>query len=91
MGPLGRPWHPLKFEPACLHKMTDGGRVHKVIGEWIDFYNTGHRHPAPAGWTPAEAYAAGKPVDLMGKARNQPTSPQAQQPKLDMINRMRAA
>ena len=49
------------------------------IGDWIDFYNTERPHSALAGQTPAEAYGAGQPVDMVDKARALPTSPQAQQ------------
>ena len=49
------------------------------IGDWIDFYNTERPHSALAGQTPAKAYGAGQPVDMVDKARALPTSPQAQQ------------
>jgi hypothetical protein len=44
-----------------------------------------------SGQTPGEAYAAGKPVDMMDKAGALPTSPQAQQQQHDMTNRILAA
>ena len=43
------------------------------------------------GATPAEAYGAGQPVDMMDKASALPTSPQAQQQKQDVINKDLAA
>jgi hypothetical protein len=47
-----------------------------VIGQWIDFYNTERPHSALDGRTPAEAYSAGRPMDMMDKADALPTSPQ---------------
>jgi hypothetical protein len=44
-----------------------------------------------AGSTPAEAYVAGRPVDMMDSASALPTSPPAQQQQEDMINRILAA
>ena len=52
----------------------------RVIGEWIDFYNTERPHSALGGKTPAEAYRGAPPVDMMDKPLPAlPTSPQAQQ------------
>ena len=76
-----------------LSARTDGwlqGRA-GLIGEWIDFYNTERPHSALDGQTPAEAYGAGQPVDMMDKARTLPTSPQAQQQQQDVLNRILAA
>jgi hypothetical protein len=74
-----------------LPELTDGVRAERVIGEWIDFYNTERPHSALGGATPAEAYGAGQPVDMMDKASALPTSPQAQQQKQDVINKDLAA
>ena len=63
----------------------------RVIGDWIDFYNTARPHSALAGRTPAEAYGIGWPVDMMDKAHVLPTSPQVQQQQQDVINRVLAA
>ena len=63
----------------------------RVIGEWIDFYNTERPHSALAGTTPAEAYGAGRPVYMMDKASALPTSPPAQQQHKDVINKDLAA
>ncbi len=46
---------------------------------------------ALARQTPTEAYGAGRPVDLVDKARALPTSSQAQQQQRDVINRFLAA
>ena len=78
---IERLWRSLKYEAVYLHELTDGFVAERVIGEWIDFYNTARPHSALDGRTPAEAYSAGRPVDMMDKARALPTSPQAQQPQ----------
>jgi hypothetical protein len=52
----------------------------RVIGEWIDFYNSGRPHSALDGATPREAYRAGRPVDMMDKGSRLahiPTGPTA--------------
>ena len=46
-----------------------------VIGEWIGFYNAERPHSSLGGKTPAEAYAAGQPVDMLDKTTALPTSP----------------
>ena len=76
---IERLWRSLKYEAIYLHEMTDGFAAGRVIGEWIDFYNTGRPHSALDGATPREAYRAGRPVDMMDKAHALPTYPQAQQ------------
>jgi hypothetical protein len=60
---IERLWRSLKYEAVYLHEMTDGFAAGRVIGEWIDFYNTGRPHSALDGATPREAYRAGRPVD----------------------------
>jgi putative transposase len=76
---IERLWRSMKYEAVYLHELTDGFAAQRVIGEWIGFYNTARPHSALDGRTPAEAYWARKPVDMMGKADALPTSPQAQQ------------
>jgi len=88
---IERLWRSLKYEAIYLHELTDGFRAERVIGAWIDFYNAERPHSALGGRTPAEAYAAGRPVDMMDKANALPTSPQAQQQQEDVINRILAA
>ena len=67
--------------------MSDGFAAGRVIGAWIDFYNTERPHSALDGATLREAYSAKRPVDMMGKAHALPTSPQAQQqPKTFNMN-----
>ena len=62
---IERLWRSLKYEAVYLHEMTDGFTAERVIGAWIKFYNTERPHSALDGRTPAEAYSAGKPVDMM--------------------------
>ncbi len=88
---IERLWRSLKYEAVYLHELTDGFKAERVIGEWIDFYNTERPHSALDGQTPAEAYRAGRPVDTMDKPDGLPTSPQAQQQHQDVINRFLAA
>jgi putative transposase len=88
---IERLWRSLKYEAVYLHELTDGFVAERVIGEWIGFYNSERPHSALGGRTPAEAYATGKPVDMMDKADALPTFPQAQQQQQDVINRILAA
>ena len=88
---IERLWRSLKYEAVYLHELIDGFKAERVIGEWIDFYNTERPHSAFAGRTPAEVYGTGRPVDMMDKARALPTSPQTQQQQQDVINRILAA
>ena len=88
---IERLWRSLKYEAVYLHELADGFRAERVIGEWIDFYNTERPHSALVGLTPAEAYQAGRPVDMMDKPDGLPTFPPAQQQQQDMINRILAA
>ena len=62
---IERLWRSLKYEAVYLHELTDGFAAERVIGEWIDFYNTERPHSSLGGQTPAEAYGAGQPVDMM--------------------------
>ncbi len=88
---IERLWRSLKYEAVYLHELTDGFQAERVIGEWIGFYNTVRPHSALAGSTPAEAYGAGRPVDMMDKPDGLPTSPPAQQPQQNVTNRILAA
>ena len=53
---IERLWRSLKYEAVYLHELADGFEAERVIGAWIDFYNTERPHSALAGRTPAEAY-----------------------------------
>ena len=89
---IERLWRSLKYEAVYLHEMIDGYAAGRVIGAWIDFYNTERPHSALDGATPQEAYSAKWPVDMMDKACALPTSPQArQQPKAFNMNESLAA
>jgi len=88
---IERLWRSLKYEAVYLHELTDGFVAERVIGDWIGFYNSERPHSALGGRTPAEAYAAGKPVDMMDKPHGLPTYPPAQQQQQDVINRNLAA
>ncbi len=88
---IERLWRSLKYEAVYLYELTDGFTAERVIGEWIDFYNTERPHSSLDGQTPAEAYGPGWPVDMMDKPDGLPTSPPAQQQQKDVINRNLAA
>ena len=88
---IERLWRSLKYEAVYLHELTDGFKAERVIGAWIDFYNTERPHSSLDGQTPAEVYGAGRPVDMMDKPDGLPTCPQAQQQQQDVINRALAA
>ena len=88
---IERLWRSLKYEAVYLHELTNGFAAMRVIAEWIGFYNTKRPHSALDGATPAEAYGAGRPMDMMDKPDGLPTSPQAQQQQQNMINRIQAA
>jgi putative transposase len=88
---IERLWRSLKYEAIYLHELTDGFKAERVIGEWIGFYNTERPHSSLDDQTPAEAYSAGLPVDMMDKPDGLPTSPQAQQQQQNVINRILAA
>jgi putative transposase len=88
---IERLWRSLKYEAVYLHELTDGFKAEKVIGDWVNFYNTERPHSVHDGQTPAEAYGNGRPMDMMDKAIALTTSPQAQQQQQDVINRFLAA
>ena len=89
---IERLWRSLKYEAVYLHELTDGFKAERVIGEWIEFYNTERPHSVHGGRTPAEAYRGDRrPVDMMDKPDGLPTSPQAQQQQQNVINRVLAA
>ena len=76
---IERLWRSLKYEAVYLHELTDGFVAERVIGNWIEFYNTERPHSTHRGLTPAEAYGTIRPVDMMDKPSGLPTYPQAQQ------------
>jgi putative transposase len=82
---IERLWRSLKYEAIYLHELADGFVAERVIGEWIAFYNGERPHSALDGATPADVYAAARPVDMMDKACALPTSPQAQRQQKELI------
>ena len=88
---IERLWRSLKYEAVYLYELPDGFKAERVIGAWIEFYNTERPHSALDGQTPAEAYGAGQPGDMLDKADALTTSPQAQQQQQDVIDRILAA
>jgi hypothetical protein len=62
-----------------------GGFVaERVIGEWINYYDTERRHSSLGDKTLAEAYRDNRSVDMMDKADALTTYPQAQQQQDDI-------
>lgn len=53
---IERLWHPLKYEAVYVHEMSTGHAAHRVIGDWISFYNQKRPHSALDGNTPDMAY-----------------------------------
>ena len=88
---IERLWRSLKYEAVYLHELSDGFKAERVIGDWIDFYNTKRPHSALGGRTPAEAYGVERPVDMMDKPHALPTSPQGQRQQQDLLNKILAA
>ena len=53
---IERLWRALKYKAVYLRELADGVEARRVIGEWIDCYNTERPHSALGGKTPAAAY-----------------------------------
>jgi putative transposase len=89
---IERLWRSLKYEAVYLVEMTDGFHAERVIGEWIEFYNSARPHSSLGGQTPEETYRVSRPMDMMDKTDALPTSPQAlQKQKVDISNSGMAA
>jgi putative transposase len=83
---IERLWRSLKYEAVYLHELSDGFIAERVIGEWLEFYNTDRPHSSLGGQTPAEAYQQDRPVDMMDKPSGLPTYPPARQQQKYDIN-----
>ena len=46
---IERLWRSLKYEAVYLRERADGFEARRVIGEWIDFYNTERPHSVLGG------------------------------------------
>jgi putative transposase len=53
---IERLWRSLKYDAVYLHELTDGFVAERVIGGWLDFYNTERPHSSLDDKTQAEAY-----------------------------------
>jgi len=56
---IERLWRSLKQEAVYLEEIKDGFQAHRVIKNWMAFYNTERPHSALDRRTPDEAYWAG--------------------------------
>jgi len=61
---IERLWRSLKYEAVYLHEMSDGFAAKRVIGDWINFYNTQRPHSSLDGTTPSMAYGATRTRNL---------------------------
>ena len=43
---IERLWRSMKHEAVCLHELSDGFQVQRVIARWIEFCNTQRPHSA---------------------------------------------
>ena len=61
---IERLWRSLKQEAVYLEELTDGFKAHRVIRDWMAFYNTERPHSALERRTPTEAYWHGRDEKL---------------------------
>jgi len=61
---IERLWRSLKQEAVYLEDLTDGFKAHRVIRDWMTFYNTERPHSALEHKTPKEAYWADRNLKL---------------------------
>lgn len=88
---IERLWRSLKYEAVYLQEIPNGFAAERIVGDWIKFYNTERPHSALGGHTPAETYAARRPVDMMDNALALPPSPQEPQQQSPTETRILAA
>ena len=58
---IERLWRSLKCEAVYLHDLADGLEAHRVIAEWMRFYNEVRPHSSLDGRTPRIAYEGVRP------------------------------
>ena len=61
---IERLWRSLKQEAAYLEEIRDGFHARRVIGNWMNFYNTERPHSSLEHKTPREAYWHGRDQKL---------------------------
>ena len=61
---IGQLWLSLKQEAVYLEDLTDGIKAHRVIRDWMTFYNTERPDSVLAHKTPKEAYRADRNLKL---------------------------
>ena len=66
---IERLWRSLKYECVYLRAFETGSETRAGISKWIVFYNAQRPHSSLKGATPDEAYFAGRPMEMMDKAR----------------------
>ena len=59
-----RLWRSLKQEAVYLEEIQDGFHARRVIGNWMNFYNTERPHSSLEHRTPREAYWHGRDQKL---------------------------
>ena len=74
---IERLWHSQKYVAVYLHELMDGFVAERVIGEWINYYDTERRHSSPGDKTLAEAYCDNRSIDMMDNADALTTGPTA--------------
>ncbi len=61
---IERLWRSLKQEAVYLEDLADGFKAHRVIRDWMTFYNTERPHSALEHKTPREAYCTDRNLKL---------------------------
>ena len=61
---IERLWRSLKQEAVYLEEIQDGFHARRVIGNWMNFYNTERPHSSLEHRTPREAYWHGRDQKL---------------------------
>lgn len=61
---IERLWRSLKYEAVYLFELTNGFVAHKIIAEWLSFYNNERPHSSLDGRTPCEAYGKSEQTQM---------------------------